>query len=196
MLAKGGKYNLLMARSVVIFTAVIICGVFYQSYISKSETYISLNTRLNSETKRFKTLSDKTLLVAEYENEFKKYQPIEQYETENRLYWLDSLDKIRVKYKIPKLTYSISKQQPYNYKDKLINQRGLKVKVSEIKLSMNLMHEGDLVSVVRDLNNIKSSLHVVNSCELERLSNKQKSAARPNIKATCFIKWFTFKVNK
>ena len=197
MLVKGGKYNLLLARVVVVVTAAVICAAFYLSYRTKSETYYSLNSQLTTETSRFKTLSDKTLLVAEYEEKFNQYMPIEQYENENRLYWLDSLDKIRIKNKIPKLNYTISVQKPYDYKDGLIKTKGLKIKVSEIKLTMSLMHEADLLSVARDLKNIKTSIHIVNSCNLKRTTAAGKAnfnTSKPNIDATCNIKWFTFKV--
>lgn len=200
MPVKSKRYNLILARTAVITTATIILVVLYFNFEEKNNTYTHLSTQLNSETKRFKTLSDKTLLVTEYEEEFNKFMPIKQYETENRLYFLDALDKIRIKNKIPKLNYSIGAQKPYKYNDGIMKKKGLNAKVSEVTLSMSLMHSADLVNIVRDLKNIKSSLHVVSSCELERLSSHKQKTSRasktynPNLKASCLIKWFTFKV--
>lgn len=197
MQVKVRNYNLWVARSVVVITAVVIWFIYNQNYQSKLDLFTIQTSKLNKQVARFKTLNDMTLLVKEYEEKFNAYMPIDQYEHENRLLWLDSLDAIRIKHKIPKLNYTISARKKYNYKDGLIKSKGLTVSVSDIKLTMSLMHEADLIYILRDLKNIKPSIHVVNSCELKRLSNRQKTdlrSSQPNVEAVCDVRWFTFKV--
>lgn len=191
------NYNLWIARSVVVITAVIIWFIFNQNYQEKLETYNLQTSKLNKQVERFKSLNDMTLLVKEYEEQFNRYMPVKQYEQENRLLWLDALDEIRVKHKIPKLKYVISPRKKYDYKDGLIKSKGLSVSYSDITLTMSLMHEADLIYILRDLEKIKPSIHVVNSCELKRLSKGSGSnlrSSQPNVDAICHVKWFTFKV--
>ena len=196
MRASAGKYNILLASLVVVVTAVIISVVFYQSYSVKLKKYNALSNKLNSESKRFTKLDDMSLLAAEYAEKFNQYMPVERYENENRLYWLDSLEKIRLKYKIPRLKYSIGVRKPYTYNDGVIKDKGLAVYISNIKLSMGLMHEADLISVINSIKSIKDSIHVVSSCQLKRTATGAgMSSVHANIEAICNVKWFTFKVS-
>jgi len=197
MQVSSGKYNILLASSVVVLTAIIICVVFYQSYHTKLDHYQKLNTQLNKESKRFSQLDDMSLMAAEYQQRFNKFMPVEQFENENRLYWLDSLEKIRLAHKIPRLSYSINARKSYRYDDGIIRDRGIKVSVSDIKLKMGLMHEADLMAVIESINNIKQSIHLLSSCELKRLGQTGRDKVitnTPNIEATCTVKWYTFKV--
>jgi len=195
MPVSAGRYNLLVASSVVVVAALIICFIFYQSFETKTAQYQVLNTKLNKESKRFSRLDNLSLVAAEYKKQFNRYMPVKQYETENRLYWLDELEKIRIKQKIPQLRYEISTRRPYKYDDGVIADKGLKVFVSDIKLNLSLLHEADLMRALRSIKNIKKSIHVISSCEVRRLNSG--SAIRtsvPNVEARCNVKWFTFKV--
>jgi len=197
MQVSTGKYNVVMARSVIIVTAVVVWIVFYQSYESKTQRYEQLNNNLTQQVNRFNKLSDLSVLVEDYAERFKEFMPVKQFETENRLYWLDQLELIRVRHKIPKLRYEISKRLPYKYNDGLIKDKGIKVTVSDMKLTMGLMHIGDLTSVLADLEQIKSAVYVVSSCEMDLLNSNIKNSlksSQANIEAVCNIKWFTFKV--
>ena len=191
------KNKRLIARVVVLLTSFIVFAFFYHIFETKSEEFKGLNARLGVQVQRFKTLSDTTKLAAEYENKFTNYMPVKQYQSEDRLYWIDMLQAVRNKHKVPSINFSFSKQKPYDYKDGVINHRGLKIAVTDVKVSMKLMHEAELISVLNDIKNIKSSIHLLNSCELKRLNNSKgisidQSVA--NIDAVCHIKWFTFKV--
>ncbi|MDH5426326.1 MAG: hypothetical protein OEY29_15160 [Gammaproteobacteria bacterium] len=197
MQAKINQYNQLFARGAVLLTAAVVFFVFYQSYESKKTAYDSLSSQLSTQVQRFKTLGDTTLLASEYENRFNEFMPVNQYATEDRIYWLDALQSMRLKHKIPALNYTFSQRKAYDYKDGLIKDKGLKVSVTDIKLSMKLMHEADLVSVLKDIKKIKSSIHVVSSCDLKRLTKAgaaKTAASVANIDAVCHVKWFTFKV--
>ena len=196
MQAKFRKHNHLIARSVVVGVALIIWLFFYQSYYSKSELYEQMNSQLSAEVKRFNSLNNQNEIAIEYKEKFESYMPVSQYENENRLYWLDVLKKIRIKHKIPSLKYSFTSRKSYNFKDGILKKKGLKVYVTDTLLSMGLMHEADLTAVIRDIQNIKKSVHVITSCKLKRLSknsNKSRSGS-PNIDAACELKLFTFKV--
>lgn len=197
MRVSAGKYNLLLARSVIVITAVIVWVVFYQVHESKVQQYSQLNNKLQKQVSRFNKLSDMSVLIDDYAERFNKYMPVKQFENEDRLYWLDQLEQIRIRHKLPRLSYDISERKPYKYSDGLIKNKGIQISESDMKLSMGLLHIGDLTSVLSDLNRIKSSVHVVTSCELSLLTTGVKarqSTSRGNIEAVCHIKWFTFKV--
>jgi len=197
MLVSAGKYNVLLARSAIVLTAFIVWFVFYQSYENKMQRHEQLNNDLTLQVNRFNKLSDLSVLIENYGDRFNKFMPVSRYENENRLYWLDQLELIRVRHKIPKLRYEISPRQPYKYKDGLIKDKGIKVHVSNMKLTMGLMHIGDLTSVLEDIDQIESSVKLVTSCEMRLLNTSKKSSlvsTRENIEAICHIKWFTFKV--
>lgn len=198
MRVSAGKYNVLLARSVIVITAIIVWAVFYQAYENKSQQHEQLTKKLNQQVKRFNKLSDVSILVEEYADRFNTFMPVEQFEDENRLYWLDQLELIRIRHQIPELQYEISSRQPYKYNDGLIKDKGIQVKVSDMKLTMGLLHIGDLVSVLDDLERIKSSVHLITSCELRLLNTNKKAgliSTRENIQTVCHVKWFTFKVS-
>jgi len=198
MLVSAGKYNVLLSRSVIVMTAALVWFVFYQNLDEKNQQYQQLTQQLEKQVKRFNQLSDTSKLIDEYAERFNRYIPVSQFENEDRLFWLDQLEVIRVKHKLPKLRYDISQRQPYKYKDGIIKNKGIKVFVSDMTLTMGLMHAGDLMRVIDDLVAIKSSLHVLTACELE-LRNRNRDSlltgVSENIEAVCQVKWFTFKVN-
>lgn len=198
MRASAGKYNILLASSVVVVISLIISILFYQTYQSKLDRFDNINQKLSNESKRFATLDDMSRTVAEYEARFNRFMPVKRFEEEDRLYLLDALEAIRIKYKIPNLTYTIGVRKPYNYKDGVINDRGLTVMVSDIKLTMNLMHEIDLISITKSLKKIKDSIQLVTSCKLKRIgavNATSASVSSPNIEAICNVRWYTFKVS-
>ncbi|MDH5516910.1 MAG: hypothetical protein OEY36_03695 [Gammaproteobacteria bacterium] len=188
------KYNQLIAKALLLFTSVIVFVVFFQLYQTKNDDYKRLNSKLTAEASRFKTLTETTGMASEYESRFNHYMPVKQYETENRLYLIDRLQTIRTKHNLSAINYSFGSQIPYDYKDGLISERGLKVNVSNITLSMKLKHEQQLIAVLRDIDNIKSAIHLLSSCELKRLAAANVQFAVENIDAQCHLKWFTFKV--
>ena len=198
MQVSAGKYNVLLSRSVIVITAVLVWFIFYLNLDEKNQQYQQLTQQLEKQVKRFNQLSDTSSLIEEYAERFNRYMPVSQFENENRLYWLDQLEVIRIKHKLPKLKYNIGQRQAYKYNDRIIKNKGIKVFVSNMTLTMGLMHAGDLMRVIDDLIAIKSSVHVLSACEL-KLRNKNRASlltgVSENIEAVCQVKWFTFKVN-
>lgn len=198
MRASAGKYNILLASGVVVAISLIISVLFYQTYQLKLDHFSNINQKLSNESKRFTTLDNMSSTVAEYGVRFNRFMPVKRFEEEDRLYLLDALETIRIKYKIPKLTYSIGVRKPYSYNDDVIKDRGLTVKVSDIKLTMSLMHEIDLISITKSLKKIKGSIQLITSCQLKRISavnDTKASVSSPNIEAICNLRWYTFKVS-
>ena len=197
MRVSAGKYNVILARSFVVVVAVVVWFVFYQTYETKTQHYEQLNKNLTQQVERFNKLNNLSVLVEDYSERFNKFMPVKQFENENRLYWLDQLELIRVRHKIPNLRYEISQRKDYKYKDGLIKNKGIKISVSDMKLTMGILHIGDLTSVLDDIQRIESSVKLVTSCEIRLLGSGKKEklgSSRENIEAVCYIKWFTFKV--
>jgi hypothetical protein len=88
--------------------------------------------------------------------------------------------------------YQIGSQQLYPYAAEL-NPGQLTLHQSVMKLSFQLLHEGDLMSFLATLGKQGAGFFSVNQCKLERLGTGGSIRFQPNLRADCDIAWITLR---
>jgi len=148
----------------------------------------------------FQNISNQYLAIDEEERLINEYHPkfLALFDRgilgdEHRLDWIETLRETGESIKLPALRYKISSQNAYTT-ELPINTGSFEIYSSEMELSLELLHEGDLFRILSDLDNIALGIYSVSGCKFLRNSDKvEADPAKANISAECNLQWFTLK---
>jgi hypothetical protein len=108
---------------------------------------------------------------------------------QSRLDWIESITRIKNDRKLFEIKYNFEAQRPLDYPG-LVTTVGAEFVVSRLKLDMLLLHEGDLLSFLADLQtSIKAQVSVRN-CSVTRIERGVAPAAtslQPRLRAECQV---------
>ena len=107
---------------------------------------------------------------------------------EQRLEWVELLEKIRARHRLPEMYYEIA---PRHALDKTPGGQ-LALYASAMKLDLKLLHEEDLTRLLDDLRHEAPALIQVKRCEISRLPRTTTDGApAASLQAACLIDWIT-----
>lgn len=112
---------------------------------------------------------------------------------EHRLSWVESLREAGVTLQVPKIDYRIDAQQVY-VPEMALATGPFDIFVSAMKLSLGLLHEGDLARVLTWLDSHSAGLFSVERCELRREAGRERIASADlaaQLHAECLLRWYT-----
>jgi hypothetical protein len=108
---------------------------------------------------------------------------------QSRLDWIESITRIKNDRKLFEIRYSFEAQKPLDYPG-LVATGAAEFVVSRLKLDMLLLHEGDLLNFLADLQtNIRAHVSV-RKCTVGRIERGAAPAAtslQPRLRAECLI---------
>jgi hypothetical protein len=171
----------------------IIGGSFY--FEKKMEMEFNANNAL------FQDISRRYLSVDEEEKLIKKFYPrfVELYEAgvigrEQRLNWLEVLRAAGERKRLPGLNYEIKSQNVYAPQFPAMLGR-YQLYSSDMSLSMQLLHEVDLLDVLDFMDKNAQGLYSVSECRFSRAGQDITMAAHAsNVTTRCDLNWFTIKL--
>ena len=149
--------------------------------------------RLNEISRRYLALDEEESIIEDYLPQFLALQRSGLLGEEHRLNWVETLQDAGEALGLPSLGYEIRAQQPYP-SGLPTRAGGYGVFASEMTLSMQLLHEGDLFALLELLDERAKGLYTVSSCELT--GNFVKLTDNPvagNISADCLLEWFSIR---
>lgn len=115
---------------------------------------------------------------------------------ERRLDWVEQFSLIRRERKLPDMQYELSAQHPVD-KDLLrsgSNVGGHQFLTSTLKFRTALLHEGDMISLMKDIRTRISAFPIARSCQIERRNaDDQASGLNYGLKTECEIELVTIK---
>ena len=118
---------------------------------------------------------------------------------EQRLDWIETLARIKTSRRIFRLDYEFAPQRPV---DAAIlpggaAAGGFEIMASQMKLQMQLLHEGELLAFLAELRESVQALIQVRSCTINRLPASNADRGRnAQLKADCTLEWITLKEGK
>lgn len=151
---------------------------------------------------QFQGVSGKYLAVDEEEKQIKKYYPrfLELYHGgiighEERLNWIEVLRDAGERLRIPNLSYEIRSQGTFTPSFPLDLGR-YQLYSSEMTLSLQALHEGDLLRLQQLLDTKAAGLYSIQACRMNRITTlvDTASADKANIALNCEFNWFTIKL--
>lgn len=150
---------------------------------------------------RFNSISSQYLQVDEQETLIRKYYPqvLNLYKQgligpEQRLGWLESLQRISDNLEIPGLRYQIDSQQP-DKQDWPFSTGPFEIHSSNMVLDLEMMHEVDLLRLIDRLAAVGDGYFSLSDCEISRRSTSVSvSTDSPNVTASCNLQWYSIKL--
>ncbi len=149
---------------------------------------------------QFQGISRQYLAIDEEERLIKEYDPLfltlfdrGVLGDEHRLDWIETLRATGESIKLPALRYKINSQNIYT-PEYPVNTGNFSLYSSDMVLNLDLLHEGDIFRVLRDLDNKALGSYSVSGCKFLRISDEVKEDhTKANMSAACNLQWFTIK---
>jgi len=176
-----------IASIVVLFTYSLRQSAYEEKQLAESE--------LKQARQQYYTAINQKLLLDKFESDYIKLQKAGIIDNEDRLNWVDNLESIAKQNKIPYLKYKIDKRQKTSSNALPQSYPGIDLYKSVMSLQMQLLHEGDLYTVLDSLNQKTSGLFDIQSCTLVRNPTQHESLISSdtdkNFNADCKLNWYT-----
>ena len=187
----------------IIFTIVLISMI---SVVVASDMYRSGAGEENNRTLRemrswqnkIEEANRNNQILVQHEDTFKKLKNNSVIGEENRLSWVEVVQKVADSRGIASVKYDIASQVLLD-KNKLDKKyKGIDVFKSVMSLEMKFIHEGDLFVMLKALKNEAKGLMTVDRCDVELINKDVNEGiigqdATDNMRAYCEISWYTLK---
>ncbi|KAF0166854.1 MAG: hypothetical protein FD157_16 [Rhodocyclaceae bacterium] len=118
---------------------------------------------------------------------------------EQRLDWVEAIARVKAARRIFKLDYEFAPQRPV---DASIlpggaATGGFEVMASQMRLQIEVLHEGELLAFLADLRDTVQALLQVRSCTIDRIApSSMQRANNAQLKAECTLEWITLREGK
>ena len=190
-------------KSLVFFTIILLSMI---SMVLASDAYKSnageKNMRTLAEMRSWRNKIDEAnknnQILVQHEDTFKKLKENFVIGDENRLSWVEVVQKVADSRKIASVEYDIASQVLLDKKNLDTKYAGIDVFKSVMSLEMKFIHEGDLFVMLNALKDEAKGLVAVDKCDVE-LINKDVNEGiigqntTDNMSAYCQLSWYTLK---
>jgi len=164
----------------------------------KVEQYNQVKGSLQKAHRKYTKLVKDIDLLDQYTKAYKAYKSTGLVGPERRLSWIETLETVNDELRLPKLSYKLEPQQEF-VKPGLKIERNILVASTPMTLTMDLLHEEDLLDVFDGIRENIDNLFTVESCSIKRKGGAQAktlSTKKENLSANCLIRWITVDVQK
>lgn len=189
---------LLMRRSILAICASVAISavVLYSSgeYSEKTQRdFHNAQNMLNDARNRLTAAHEDQKNMAIYADEYGALIDRKIIGDDQRLDWMEGMEKLRGQYLVTDFRYSIAPQKIYAPQPP-INGGNFDIHYSETKLQFDLLHEAQLVNFFAALRNQIKGWYQLEGCALQRVSDDNTAAATStHLKAECNGGWITLK---
>ena len=191
-------------KKALLFFAIILLtmlSVVIMSELYKTKAYDE-NSRMTGEMRSWRGRIDEAnknnQILVQHENTFKKLKNDYVIGDENRLSWVEVVQKVADSRRIASVKYDIASQVLLDKNTLDKKYAGIDVYKSVMSLEMKFIHEGDLFVMLNALREEAKGLVAVDKCDVE-LINKDINErligqnATDNMRAYCELSWYTLK---
>ena len=118
---------------------------------------------------------------------------------ERRLDWIETIARIKAARRISKLDYELAPQRPVDASmlPGGASAGGFELMASQMKLQMQLLHEGELLAFLAELRRSVEALIQVRSCSIDRMPpSKVDRSNNAQLRIDCTLEWITLREGK
>jgi len=186
------EFATLIISFVLAILIIFVSNSWWQTaYDEKSLAEVNLRTAKD----RYYTGINQKKLLAQFEDRYQHLEHSGIVGNENRLNWVDTLEKVTTRHKIPYLKYNIEQRQTVVSSQLTKQFPGIDLFKSTMTLQMQLLHEGDLYTIINSLHHDAKGLFDIKSCAIVRNTTQAESlldsATNKNFSAKCKLNWYT-----
>jgi hypothetical protein len=191
--------NALLALKAPLVTliTVIVIGASLHYYIDFALTkakreLAQQQSNLRDARARLQKARDENVIIERYLNNYQYLQQIGFIGDEQRINWLDALRFTNQQRRLFGVNYQIGAQQPYPYASEL-DPGQLTLHQSVMKVTVRLLHEGDLIPFLGMLAQQRAGVFSVDQCTMVRVDIGGSARNQPNVRADCELAWITLR---
>jgi len=182
-------------------TLLSMLSVVVMSDLYKSKAYDE-NSRIAVEMRNWKSRIDEAnknnQILVQHEDTFKKLKEDFVIGDENRLSWVEVVQKVADSRRISSVKYEIASQVLLDKNALDIKDAGIDVYKSVMSLEMKFIHEGDLFVMLNALREEAKGLVAVDKCDVELINKDLNDGligqdVTDNMRAYCELSWYTLK---
>jgi len=190
-------------KALLFFTLILLSmlSVVIMSELYKSNAY-DKNSRMTGEMRSWRARIDEAnmnnQILVQHEDTFKKLKDEHVIGDENRLSWVEVVQKVADSRRIASVKYDIASRilLDKNTLDKKYG--GIDVYKSVMSLEMKFIHEGDLFVMLNALREEANGLVAVDKCDVELINKDINDGLigqdfTDNMRAYCELSWYTLK---
>jgi hypothetical protein len=167
-----------------------------QQRLQSSKRYQNEQTALRDAQTRFQRSGEERQTVSHYLQNYRQLEKLGFVGQEHRLNWVEGLRAANEKAGLFGVDYQIGAQEPFPYLAKG-DPLGDRVRRSQMKVALGLVHEDDLMRFFGALAAQHPGLYTLNGCSIDRVAKESAPAARQrNLTANCDLSWMTIDPGK
>ncbi len=115
---------------------------------------------------------------------------------ERRLEWVERIKAIKAQRRLLDLEFELSPQRTLEASVAPGTSTDFDFAASGMRLQMRLLHEGDLLALLNDLQHGVSAFVRPNRCTIERLPAAAAATSNAQLKADCSLDWITVRARR
>jgi hypothetical protein len=155
--------------------------------------YLEQKKQLVAVRGQYRALDDSRRALELYLPQYRMFEDRGIVGPERRLDWIETVRRAAQETKLPSFRYQIFAQEPY-FVDFLVQTGAYRAYASEMQVDLGLLHEGDLLSMLADLEARATGLFRVGKCRIRRIAKSiGRDPTRSNLIASCGIDWLTIR---
>lgn len=170
--------------------SLVLILVFLDKFQTASDEYALQLAALNAIEQRNRKAGKDFEIYQLYLARFHQLQTLGILGEEHRVNWVNTLRRSAERLKVKRLQYRVLQRQSYSPKFIMEQQRYLYM--SPMYLQMQLYHEGDLLTILDDLQREAQGLFYVEKCEVSRtVEALDLTLKTSNFSVACELHWLT-----
>jgi hypothetical protein len=168
-------------------------------YLTKArDENTTISREMRSWTNKIDEANKNNQMLVQHEDTFKKLKDASVIGDENRLSWVEVVQKVADSRGIASVKYNIASQVLLDKKTLDKKYKGIDIFKSVMSIEMKFIHEGDLFVMLNALRNEAKGLVAVDKCDVELINKDVNEGiigqdAMDNMKAYCELSWYTLK---
>lgn len=177
-----------VCASVLLSSAMLYGSSQYEARVQRD--HLSAQSRMNDAQSQLAAARQDQQNMSVYSNEYGALEERKIIGDEQRLDWIEGLDKLRSQNLVSDFRYNIAPQRNHAATAAL-NSRNFDIHYSEMKLQLDLLHEAQLLNFFAALRSQINGRYQLEGCMLQRVAAPLPDS--PQIRAECSGGWITLK---
>lgn len=181
----------LIVMGMALLFAVVLKMIGYGYLNEMTLRYQQTNAEHNGAQSRLSELQEDGKIITGYREKFSLLERAGLFDSKKRVEWVDAVNSVRNKMKLPLVRYQISPQSEFQPSYLPVDEY-ISVMSSNIRFEAGLLHEDDLVDLFAWMARyVPGQLHL-SACELNRSEEYfGYYADRSNLNVICDLNWLT-----
>lgn len=191
------RWNIFAVSAAAILSTLIVYGS--QEYSDHAQKdFRSAQNQLSNARNRLNSAKQDQEFLAAFSRDYQGLVEGKIIGDEQRLDWMEGLDRLRQQNLVIDFSYSIAPQVLYTPQPAFASGN-LNINYSKMKLQFHLLHEGQLLNFFKAMRSQIKGKYQLESCAMQRIANPGEDTAgsspsfTTNIQAECSGGWITLK---